>query len=312
MNDYTLFGWRVQSALPLPELRPWRGDDRAPDLSIAVGAVPPLDPDLPSLVPGVHVNPHGLRVAIPEVATYWMEEGRHVIIAPLLPRDSHMIRVFLLGTVLAILCFQRGLVPLHASAVDIDGRALLISGASGAGKSTLAAAFSARGYRLLSDDLCALQLVEGQPLRILSAFPRVKLWDDSARQLQVPTGDLDRTREGLEKYNLPLPEDSFQPDALPPAHIVFLKTGRGAEQPPLRRLVGIAAVGRHDLVHRWKLGTALGYQALIFKAMTRLADAIPMVEITRSENLTDLPALVDRIRALADIPITNCPARSSE
>jgi hypothetical protein len=43
--------------------------------------------------------------------------------------------------------------PLHASAVDVGGRALLLCGPSRFGKTTLAAAFLARGHRLLSEDL---------------------------------------------------------------------------------------------------------------------------------------------------------------
>jgi hypothetical protein len=312
MHDYTLFGWRVRCAFPLPELRPWRGYDRTPDLTVAVGAVPPVDPGLPTPIPHVQVHPQGVRMAIPQVATYWIEAGRQVTIAAPLPPDSSLIRVFLLGTVLTVLCFQRGLVPLHASAVDIGDRALLISGVSGAGKSTLAAAFAAQGYRLLGDDLCALQLDEGQPLRILSAFPRVKLRADSARQLRVSADDLDRGREGLEKFNLALPETRFQPHALPPAQIVFLKTAADGALAEPRALVGVAAMRRLDLVHRWQLGAALGFQPLIFTAMARLANAVPMVEVSRNDDLSDLPVLVDRIRALADHPVSDCSAHSSE
>ncbi|CCG40574.1 hypothetical protein [Magnetospirillum molischianum] len=302
MSDYHLFGWRVQSALPLSELLPWRGDARAPDLVVEIGAVPPMDPHLPSFSPAVQICPTGVRVAMPAVASYWVEAGRRVIVQPILPEDAADIRVFLLGTVLAILCFQRGLLPMHASAVDIDGRVLLLSGVSGAGKSTLAAAFSARGYRLLSDDLCALEVREGHPLMVLPAFPRVKLWRDSALHLQVPIDGLERIREELEKYNVPLVEARFQPDALPPAQIVFLRTERAPERPPLRRLIGVEALRRYDLVHRWRLGLALGCQALIFKAMARLADAVPVVEVARSEDLADLPALVDMVRALGEMP----------
>ncbi len=298
MSDYHLFGWRVRSALPLPDLVPWRGDGRAPDLIVEIGAVPPLDPQLRSFSPAVQIGPNGVRVAIPAVATYWVEAGRRVIVEPVLPEDAPDIRVFLLGTVLAILCFQRGLLPLHASAIDIGGRVLLLSGVSGAGKSTLAAAFSARGYRLLSDDLCALEVEEGQPLRVLPAFPRVKLWRDSATQLQVPIDGLERSREELEKYHVPLAAAQFQPEALPPAHIVLLRTERAPELPPPRHLIGLEALRRHDLVHRWRIGSALGYQALIFKAMARLIKAVPVMEVARSETLADLPALVDRVRAL--------------
>jgi len=302
MNDYHLLGWRVQSSLPLPELLPWTGDGRAADLSVEIGTVPSVDPCLPSFSPAVQVAANGVRVEIPAVASYWVEAGRRVIVQPILPEDAADIRLFLLGTVLAILCFQRGLLPLHASAVDLGGRVLLISGVSGAGKSTLAAAFYARGYRLLSDDLCALDVREGHPLMVLPAFPGVKLWRDSARELQVPTDGLERVREELEKYAVPLDEVRFQPDALPPAQIVFLRTERAPERAPIRRLVGSDALRRYDLVHRWRLGLALGYRPFIFTAMARLVDAVPVVEVARGEDFADLPALVDRVRALGEMP----------
>ncbi|MES2495222.1 MAG: serine kinase [Pseudomonadota bacterium] len=301
MCDYHLFGWRVQSALPLSELLAWRGDARAPDIIIEIGAVPPVDSQLPSFSPAVQICPTGVRIAIPAVASYWVEAGRRVIVQPILPEDAVDIRVFLLGTVLAVLCFQRGLLPMHASAVDTGGRVLLLSGESGAGKSTLAAAFSARGYRLLSDDLCALEVREGQPLMVLPAFPRVKLWRDSARRLQVPIDGLERSREELDKFNVPLLEARFQPNALPPAKIVFLRRERPPEKQPLRRLSGVEALRRYDLVHRWRLGLVLGYQASIFKAMARLIEAVPVLEVARSDNFDDLPALVDKVRALGEM-----------
>lgn len=301
MSDYHLFGWRVTSALLLPELLPWRGDARIPDLVVEIGRVPDADPAWPSFSPALQVGPAGVRVEIPGVARYWAEAGKRVIVQPFLPEDAADIRVFLLGTVLAILCFQRGLLPLHASAVDIDGRVTLISGVSGAGKSTLAAALSAQGYRLLSDDLCALEVRDGQPLMVLPAFPRVKLWRDSASQLDVPVDGLEHSRAELDKFNVPLAAGRFQPDARPPAQIVFLRTERTRAEQPLRRLVGVEALRRYDLVHRWRMGTALGYQPLIFKGMARLVQAVPVVEIARSEDLADLLKLVDRVRALGEM-----------
>lgn len=323
MDDYHVFGWRVKSALPLPELLPWRDDARAPDLCVEIGAVPPPKPHWPSVGPAVQIGPTGVRVTIPGVAHYWAEAGKRVIVQPILPTNAAEIRVFLLGTVLAILCFQRGVLPLHASAVDIDGRALLLSGVSGAGKSTLAAALSARGYRLLSDDLCALEVREGHPLTVLPAFPRVKLCRDSASQLQVPVEGLDRSGAELEKYVVPLALERFQPGALPPGPIVFLRTERTQGQHPPRRLVGVEALRRYDLVHRYRLGVALGFEALIFKGMARLVDAVPVTEIARGECLADLPSLVDQVCAIgatppgpvrfAEPPPTNdCRLRSSE
>lgn len=301
MRDYNLFGWRVKSSLPLPELLPWRGEARAPDITIDVGEVPPVDDCLPSFSPAVQASSRGVRVAIPAVANYWVETGSRVVVQPVPLADASSIRVFLLGTVLAILCFQRGVLPLHASAVDIGGRVLLISGVSGAGKSTLAAAFSSKGYRLLSDDLCALAASEDQSLMVLPAFPRIKLWRDSAEQLSVPINGLEQIREGLGKFSIPLPEPEFQLEALPPALIAFLRVEHMPEQHHPRRLVGVEALRRFDLVHRWRLGLALGYHKLIFNTMARLIEAVPMVELARSNNLSDLPALVDRVRGLKEM-----------
>ena len=53
---------------------------------------------------------------------------------------------------------QRRLLPLHGSAIAINGKAYAIVGDSGAGKSTLASAFLNKGYQLISDDVIAVSL----------------------------------------------------------------------------------------------------------------------------------------------------------
>jgi len=50
----------------------------------------------------------------------------------------------------------------HASAVAIDGRAVLIGGFSGVGKSDLALRLIDRGAMLISDDYCDVRRAEGQ------------------------------------------------------------------------------------------------------------------------------------------------------
>lgn len=76
------------------------------------------------------------------------------------------------STLTAILLGWRGMLPIHGSAVEINGRGYLICGPSGAGKSTLAAGLVALGARLISDDLTVvtgahngttLHMVRGRP-----------------------------------------------------------------------------------------------------------------------------------------------------
>lgn len=64
---------------------------------------------------------------------------------------------------------QRRYLLLHASVVERDGRALLMTGESGAGKSTLAALLAARGWRLMGDEFALVDPATG----MVHAFPRL-------------------------------------------------------------------------------------------------------------------------------------------
>jgi hypothetical protein len=58
-----------------------------------------------------------------------------------------------------MLCFvELGDVPLHASAVEISGKAVMFAAPGKFGKTTLALAFHTRGYRVLSEDLSCCRL----------------------------------------------------------------------------------------------------------------------------------------------------------
>ncbi len=75
--------------------------------------------------------------------------------------DHDEVRAYLLGAVFGALCHQRGITPLHASAIDVADGCVAFVGASGAGKSTLVAALARRGHQIIADDECFLQLETG-------------------------------------------------------------------------------------------------------------------------------------------------------
>lgn len=58
---------------------------------------------------------------------------------------------------------------IHASSVEKDGRAIVMTGESGSGKSTLAALLGERGWRFMGDEFALLDLADGR----VHPFPRL-------------------------------------------------------------------------------------------------------------------------------------------
>ena len=74
-----------------------------------------------------------------------------------------------------MLCFvELGDVPLHASAVEIPGGAVLFAAPGKFGKTTLALAFHSRGYRVLSEDLSCCRLTPRPALLAGPASLRIR------------------------------------------------------------------------------------------------------------------------------------------
>ena len=106
---------------------------------------------------------------------------------------------FLLGSVLSICLIQRGLLVLHANALEKDGKSIICLGESGSGKSTLACILMQQGWNLLADDLVAINVQDF----VLPGVSRIKLWANSLKELDIQTTNLEKVRPNIEKYHIP-------------------------------------------------------------------------------------------------------------
>jgi hypothetical protein len=123
---------------------------------------------------------------------------------------------FLLGPIFGFLLRLRGVICLHASAIAIDGQAIVLIGQPGAGKSTTAAAFTQQGYPALSEDVVALR-DQGDSFLVEPGYPLIRLWPESVQALFgsrdalppiTPNWDkryLDLTQKGFSFKRQPLP-----------------------------------------------------------------------------------------------------------
>lgn len=83
--------------------------------------------------------------------------------------------LWLHGSVYAAVACLNGLYPLHASAVEYDGRVFAFTGPSGAGKSTLVSGLGQLGLPLFCDDTLLLELSAAGPVIALPGHKRLKL-----------------------------------------------------------------------------------------------------------------------------------------
>src|SRR5262249_55064163 len=108
---------------------------------------------------------------------------------------------YLFGPVLGWVLRLRGGVPLHASAVALDGRGVVFLGPGGAGKSTLAAALVLTGAELVSDDLVPILEEDGR-ISIVPASPSLRLWPESVAMLFGDAEALPRLSPAWDKRGL--------------------------------------------------------------------------------------------------------------
>ena len=106
----------------------------------------------------------------------------------------------LLGPILGSILQLRGILALHASAVVVRGRALVILGSHGSGKSTLAAEMNRQGCSVLSDDIAALTEYDNIWM-VHPGYPRLRLWPTSAEAIYGPEHGLRRIAPGYDRWD---------------------------------------------------------------------------------------------------------------
>lgn len=125
----------------------------------------------------------GIRIRYADGTTFHVRaDAREIWATWELPLTIEDTIVYLVGPVMGYVLRRLGVLSLHASAVVIEGRAIAFCGDPGAGKSTTAAAFSANGFPLLTDDVLALRSRDGVWFGY-PAYDHVRLWPTAARML---------------------------------------------------------------------------------------------------------------------------------
>ena len=236
LNAYRAYGLSIHTDLVCPELPRHPHPVHDPDVTVTLlpheaGALRPLSDR------SYEVQPGYFQLDVPGVARYRVENGKRIVIQPLAGASLEKVRLFLFGSTMSALLYQRGLLPLHGSAVVTQWGGMILVGPQGSGQSTLAAEFHRRGYRLLSDDVCAVESTP-QGLRILPALAQFRLCADAYQQLGAsPEAYFD-----VDKFAVPMGEKYCpHPGPLKAIHVL---SDDNAEHPRFEVVRGLDRVRR--------------------------------------------------------------------
>ena len=151
----------------------------------------------------------GERVLVHKGDMRFLVEGGLSIAYSASPATDPMdLRLFLMGAPWLALAVQRGLLPLHASAVASAADVQAFCGPMKAGKSTLAAALSARGHAFFADDSLLLDIDHATNNVRCYAYKDLKLSDAGAELADLPPGCPVSVTEDRRKFYVEPPRRS--------------------------------------------------------------------------------------------------------
>ena len=289
-HDYWVFGLMVRSEFELPELIPDESE-AAPDVAITAGAVEG------DWGPGLHSDQASLVLVVPEVARFRISDGKSIVVEALPDVPQRNVRLFLLGSAFGALLHQRGLLPLHANAIDFSGKALAFMGESGAGKSTLAAWMHDRGHRVIADDVCVVRFEQPNGVMVSPGIPRLRLWREALTLTGRRPEDYEPSYSGdpsFDKFDVPAVA-AFARDSVELRSVVILDSGDEVRVERLGSVAAAEAVFSHT--YRGQMIAQAGSTQVHWQSCVRLVREIP---IYRWQRVRGLDQLDSQIRTLVD------------
>lgn len=234
------------------------------------------------------------------VGRFLVTSGKYIHVDPDQNNASDDYKLYILGTCFGVLLMQRGIIPLHGSALLVDGKGIIIAGESGAGKSTLAAALLKNGHRIITDDIACLGYGEKDEIMIYPGYPSQNLCQDSLERILGMSDNYPKTVNNKKKLCVPV-SDYYIDEAVKLSAVFELQSGN-VDKVKIESLHGIQKF--NSLVrntYRINLVKEIGFTNQHFMNCSRLSEAVPVYRITRPHNkfsVSDQIELINRYLAI--------------
>lgn len=287
---YAGYGLKIEAALALPELNPGEGKRDVVIRKEALGTPPTSfvrdgryfgrSPDESILVWG-------------DLVAVRVRGGREIGYDRSAAASDYWVRQCLLGPAFGVLLHQRGTPALHASAVEVDGEAVVLLGHKGVGKSTTAAALAMKGHALLADDIVAVDMTSPDAPLVMPGFRHVKLWNDAADAVLDGAGEPLDPELDLVKSAWSMTATRHAEAPVPMGRIYVLDESDELACRELTPVDAFAELIRHSYAPRF-IGS-VGYTPSHVAAVGTIARHVPVFRLQRKTSLQRLPDLVKMI-----------------
>lgn len=292
---YTGFGINIVSEMRLPELTEVKFQSGSPDVSVEIHNLSKewneFDPESRKKFV---VKNKDIMFEVPETAIFSIQEGKRIVVSPLIGAEEDKIRLYILGTCMGAVLIQKKILPLHGSAIAINGKAYAFIGDSGAGKSTLAAAMINKGYLLMSDDVIPVSLSKENIPYVTPTYPQQKLWQESLNHFGMETVQYRSLFERETKFAVPV-NTNFTTKPLPLAGVfeLVIANNKNVVIQKVESLERFRTVYNHTF--RNFLISRLGLQDWHFLESARILNQIKMYKLQRPMEGFTVHHLIDLI-----------------
>ncbi|MCD2503293.1 hypothetical protein LQE93_16275 [Clostridium sp. NSJ-145] len=221
MYNYIVYGLKIKSDIKIKEFI--KSENENNDIDIVLGQAPDDIKSMISKGSRSSYSKTNVWFHIDNIATYYITNGKTILVEPCENHDETLLRVYLMCSCLGFIMLQREQVAIHGGVINIDGNAVIFTGDRGTGKSTLTTALRNKGYQFISDDVAATYF-DKVPY-VYPGFPYQKLCDDAMDSLGYEREGLS-TIVGEDKVKYIVPAfDSFYDKSAPLTSIVKLEVG---------------------------------------------------------------------------------------
>lgn len=288
---YRVAGFLFRSDFPISELGSIDPGDNAADVQVRKGSVPASLTSPTLSISWLAVSADECRLEIPSIGRFFIRGGVEVVVDPDPAAAPEDLDPYLLGIVVGVICHQRGLLALHANAVEIEDGCVAFVGPSGAGKSTLTGFLSQRGYRMVTDDVCLIRFHDNQAT-VCPTTPRLKLWKNTLNAMGHESEPLKRVLSRLDKFSLPVNQAI---GVLPLRRVYVLAQPAIGEPEGIRRVTGAEAIkSLMDNLYHPEIGWATRGEAIFAQCRT-LLNTVECYRLTRRLGFDEMGTVIDRL-----------------